>query len=44
MIFHTDDGDNDPHGLVYVRPEDEAAVRTGFKQPSPLALHASAGE
>ncbi|WP_219974643.1 hypothetical protein [Rubrobacter xylanophilus] len=37
-------GDNDPYGLIYALAEDEAAIRSGEKEPEPLVLRANEGD
>jgi hypothetical protein len=44
IVYNAETGDHDPAGALYVRTQDEAAVRAGTKPTEPLFLRANAGD
>ena len=44
ITYNARTGDHDPNGVMYVRAEDEAAVRSGAKPAEPLFIRANAGD
>lgn len=43
-LEYNEEGGHDPHGLMYVLADDEAAIRSGEKKPDPLVLRANEGD
>ncbi len=44
VVYNKKTGDHDPHGLIYVLAEHEAAVKAGSRDPEPLLIRANAGD
>ena len=44
IIYNAKSGDHDPYGVMYVRTEDVAKVRSGAMKTEPLVIRASVGD